>query len=208
MSSTAETEGNAPAPARPRAGWRERLDRGAGRFALATVAGLVLAGIVHIIAVLMIPGLSDRDAESLYGVLGVEGRAEIISSGTGTTLLREADPAVVVSVCGYDLSEGPLRIVARTGLLPLSLSVHRRGGALYAITDRAAVRGVLEFVLLTEAQRDERLAADDEAQTAGELRVVSDTPTGLVVARVLTRRPSDRPEAEAMARAVACGLAD
>lgn len=190
--------------------WRSRLAAVASRFALATVAGLVLAGIVHIVTILLIPQLSEQDAATAYATLGMGGRAELIPSGAPyLSDLRDADPATVTAVCGYDLSAGPLRVVARTGSLPLGLSLHRRGGGVvYAITDRAAIRGTLEFVVMTEAQYDEKLAEDEEGETNRELRVVSDTEQGLIVARVLTGRPSDRGEAEALATGVACGLAD
>ncbi len=190
--------------------WRERAMGLVRRFALASLAGLVLAGIVHIVAVLLIPQLSTRDAASAFMAFGANGRAELIRAGTaGVPLLREDDPATVLAVCGYDLAAGPVRVVARTGPLPLSLSLQRRGGGvIYAITDRAAIRNTLEFVVMTEAQLDERLVEEEEGETARELRVVSDTDQGLIVVRVVVERPSDRGEAETMATAVACGLAD
>ncbi|RDJ20426.1 hypothetical protein DWF00_04470 [Bosea caraganae] len=198
-----------PARAAPRLPWRSRLAGLVRRFALATLAGLVLAGIVHIVTVLLIPQVSEHDAAAAYATLGTGGKAELLPTGAGQPDLRDADPATVTAVCSYDLSAGPMRVVARTGSLPLGLSLHRRGGGVvYAITERAAIRGTLEFVVMTEAQHDDRLAQDDEGETNRELRVVSDTEQGLIVARVLMERPSDRTEAEALATGVACGLAD
>jgi uncharacterized membrane protein len=203
------------------------------RLLLATAAGLVLAGIVHIVTILLIPVLSVSDANNAYRALGTGGRAELIASadrglslvpppllpvplspgpllpGPLLPLPREADAATVTAVCSYDLSGGPMRVVARAGTLPLGLTLHRRGGGvLYAITDRAAIRGVVEFLVMTEEQRDERIARDEEGEAARELRVVSDTDQGLIVARVLMRLPSDRGDAETLASNVACGLAD
>jgi uncharacterized membrane protein len=200
----------APRAAAYKLPWRSRLAALVRRFALATLAGLVLAGIVHIVTILLIPQLSEHDAAAAYATLGSGGKAELISSGTpGKPDLRDADPAAVMAVCSYDLSAGPIRVIARTGSLPLGLSLQRRGGGVvYAITDRAAIRGTLEFVVMTEAQHDERLANDEDGETTRELRVVSDTEQGLIVARVLAERPSDRTEAEALATGVACGLAD
>lgn len=196
----------------PFAGWRQRLRAGFTRFVMATLAGLILAAIVHIVTVLAIPALSQRDAAHAYRELGTEGHAEIVPSpgnARGLPALREADPNVVTAICSYDLSTGPMRIVARTGTLLLGLTLHRQGGGvLYAITDRAAIRGTLEFLVMTEAQRDERIAADEEGETSRELRIVSDTEQGLIVARVLLRLPSDRADAEALATGVACGLAN
>ncbi|MCO5092428.1 hypothetical protein [Bosea sp. (in: a-proteobacteria)] len=192
----------------PLAGWRARLGAGFARFAMTTLAGLMLAGIVHIVTILAIPALSRNDAANAYRELGGEGHAEALAA-PGLPALREADPDIVTAVCGYDLSAGPVRVVALTGTLPLGLTLHRQGGGvLYAITDRAAIRGRLEFLVMTEDQRDERIAADEEGETSRELRVVSDTGRGLIVARVLTRLPSDRADAEALATGVACGPAD
>jgi uncharacterized membrane protein len=208
MSAPGQSEGGIDAAAGP--GWARRIGLAARRLALATLAGLVLAGIVHILTILLIPPLSERDAASAYAMLGGNGKAELVSAqGSQLPVIQDADPAVVTAVCGYDLMAGPMRVVARAGALPLGLTLHRRGGGvIYAITDRAAIRGVVEFVVMTEAQLDERVARDEEDQAVRELRVVSDTPQGLIVARVLSKLPSDRGDAEALATGVACGLAD
>lgn len=190
--------------------WPSRLGSGLLRFALLTLAGLVLAGIVHIVTVLRVPALAMRDAATAYAALGMNGKAELVTPPpTGLPAMLDADPNSVAAVCSYDLTAGPLRVVARAGSLPLGLTVHRRGGGVaYAITDRAAIRGVLEFVVMTQEQLDERLANDEEGETSRELRVVSPSLQGLVVARVAVRRTFDRGEAEALATGVACGLAD
>jgi uncharacterized membrane protein len=143
-------------------------------------------------------------------MLGASGKAELVQTQESRLpAMQDADPAVVTAVCGYDLAAGPMRVMARAGALPLSLALHRRGGGvIYAITDRAAVRGVVEFVVMTEAQLDERVARDEEEQTVRELRIVSDTQQGVLVARALAKLPSDRSDAEALATGVACGPAD
>lgn len=202
----------APLPAPAGRLWPQRLRAAATRLALTTLAGLILAAIVHIVTILLIPALSERDAAHAYRRLGGAGHAELVAAGGdagGRPALLEADPNAVTAVCGYDLSAGPLRVVARTGTLPLGLTLQRQGGGvIYAITDRAAIRGVLEFLVMTEAQYDERVADDEEGETSRELRVVSDTVRGLVVARVLARLPSDRGDAEALATGVQCGPAN
>jgi uncharacterized membrane protein len=191
-------------------GRARRVVLAARRLALATLAGLVLAGMIHILTVLLIPPLSERDAASAYAMLGASGKAELVQTQESRLpAMQDADPAVVTAVCGYDLAAGPMRVMARAGALPLSLALHRRGGGvIYAITDRAAVRGVVEFVVMTEARLDERVARDEEEQTVRELRIVSDTQQGVLVARALAKLPSDRSDAEALATGVACGPAD
>lgn len=199
-------------PAPSAAIWRARLRSGAVRLVMTTLAGLILAAIVHIVTILALPSLSLHDAAHAYRELGTNGRAELIPApgdARGLPALREADPDVVTAICSYDLSSGPMRVVARTGFLPLGLTLHRQGGGvIYAITDRAAIRGVLEFLVMTEAQRDERIAADEEGETSRELRIVSDTDQGLIAVRVLVRLPSDKADAEALATGVECGMAN
>ena len=192
------------------AGWPSLLGRGLSRLVLLTLMGLVLAGIVHILAILLIPALAERDATSAYASLGGGGHAELVTPPpAGLLALAEPDPNSVSAVCSYDLGTGPVRVVAQTGALPLGLTLHRRGGGVaYAITDRAAIRGLLEFVVMTQEQLDERLAQDEEGETSRELRVVSPSPQGLIVARVMLRHAVDRSEAEALATSVTCGGAD
>lgn len=190
---------------------RSRIAAAFARLLLATSAGLVLAGIVHIVTILLIPPLSQSDAAHAYAALGAGGQAELVRAGDprGLPLPREDDPATVTAICSYDLAAGPMRVVARAGTLPLALTLHRQGGGtLYAITDRAAIRGVVEFLVMTQEQRDERAARDEEGEVSRELRVVSDSERGLIVVRVLARLPSDRADAEALASGVACGMAD
>jgi uncharacterized membrane protein len=74
----------------------------------------------------------------------------------------------------------------------------------YAVTDRAAVRGSLDLVVMTRAQLDEALAGENEDDPTRDVRIVAPAETGLVVVRVLASRPSQRAEAEAVARAVSC----
>jgi uncharacterized membrane protein len=183
---------------------------GLKRFVYLTTLGLVLGAIVHLLAVFLIPRLAERDAANLFSELGEEGKADLLDANKQPSqAVIDGDPRTAIAVCAFNLETGPVRVIAKTGLLPLSLSLHKPGGGvLYAITDRAAVRGTLEFVILTAAQLDERLARDDESESVRELRVVSAGEQGIVVARALAKRPSDRAEAEALVKDVACGLAD
>ena len=208
MSVTAQE--NAPQPAR--AGTRPGVVA-AGlavlrRFGLLTLAGLVLAGMVHIVTILLVPVFAERDAGSAYAGLGANGRAELVTPPpSGLPGMLESDPASVGAACAYDLAAGPVRVVAQAGSQPLALTLHRRGGGvIYAITDRAAIRGMLEFVVMTQEQLDARLARDEEGETSRELRIVSDTQQGLIVVRVLAGHGFDRGEAEELATGVTCGI--
>ncbi|GJD94099.1 DUF1254 domain-containing protein [Methylobacterium iners] len=182
-----------------------------GRFLLATLCGLVLAGLVHIAVVLAIPTFSEADAlsrartgASLDHAMRVHTLATGSEPAPAEAWLPIPDPAVAVGICAYDLNEGPLRVSARTGPLMLSLAVHGRRGAFYAVTDQAAVRGGLDLVVLTRAQYDEVLANEDENEVSRDVRIVAPEREGYVVVRVIAGLPSQRAGANEAVQAVSC----
>lgn len=168
-----------------------------------------LAGIAHLGTILLIPRYAALDSASVFVTSGAEGRSDLISGATGQDVpIIDTDPLTAVGICGFDLADGPLRISARSGQTPLSISIHVRGGGVfYAVTDKAAQRGVIEFVVLNQAQLEERLARDDDGESQRELRVVAPARQGIVVARALVRQPSDQLMAEALVKSMACGAA-
>lgn len=176
------------------------------RFLLATLCGLVLAGVVHIAIVLGIPAQAKKDAFSRLAESLAADQATLISApGGGTTWLPQPDPAVAAAACAFDLAEGPVRIVAQPGALFQSLSLHARGGGVFfAVTDRAAVRGELQIVVMTQRQLDEALAQEDEDEPSRDVRIVAPRREGFVMVRVAAPFPSQRPQAEAAAKAVSC----
>ena len=80
------------------------------RFLLATICGLVLAGIVHLATVLAIPHLAEKDAFSRLRATLSTDRSEIVAApGDQGTWLPYPDPGVALSTCAYTLDEGPVR---------------------------------------------------------------------------------------------------
>jgi uncharacterized membrane protein len=177
--------------------------KGWGRILLATACGLALAGIVHVSAVLGIPWLSEQDAFSrLRGTLAAD-QSELVATPDGGTWLPRPDPAATLAACAYNLDEGPLRVSARTGPLFEALAFHARGGGIFfAITDRAAVRGGLDLVVMTQSQLDEAQANEDEPSR--DVRIVAPRREGLVIVRVVAPFPSQREEAAAAAKSASC----
>lgn len=178
--------------------------RWGGQLGLALVAALVLAGIAHLSAVLAIPWLSEEDAvlRLQRGVPAGSTQMTMLSEDAGWPPLR--DPAAILAGCPYRLDQGPMRVSARTGILFESLSFHARGGVLYfAVTDRAAVRGALDIVVMTKAQQEAAVEEDGD-EPSPDVRIVAPHPEGVVIVRVLAGLPSQRAEAEALAKAVSC----
>ncbi|GJE56879.1 MULTISPECIES: DUF1254 domain-containing protein [Methylobacterium] len=184
-----------------------------GRLILATLCGLVLAGIVHIVTVRAIPYFAQGDAfslarssESLDHPLRIHSLAVAGVPAPAEAWLPIPDPAVAVGVCAYDLDDGPMRVSARTGALTLSIAVHSRKGAFYAVTDQAAVRGSLDLVIMTRAQYDEALASEDENQVNRDVRIVAPEREGYAVVRVIAALPSQSAMANDAVDAVSCSI--
>ncbi|MGO4525615.1 hypothetical protein AB4097_12215 [Microvirga sp. 2MCAF35] len=180
--------------------------RGFSRFLIATFCGIVIAAGIHIVAILASPYLADQDAFAKVQATLTAEKAQIISAPGGeNTWLPRPDPAIAVATCAFDLRNGPMRVTAQTGSLPLSFSFHKEsGGVFFAVTDRAAVRGELEIVTLTARQLDEARAAEDENDPSRDVRIVSPEQQGFVIVRVAAPSPSLRPQAEEAAKAVSC----
>jgi uncharacterized membrane protein len=180
---------------------------GRGLYYAALIA--IVAALTHFAALLTIPAVAERDAFARVAALGPAFKTVALPAVTAKA--REfpySDPAVAAAVCVYDLAGGPVR--ARVNLGPAgfaSLSFHsRRGVAYYALTDRAANKGRMEALIVTPEQLRTLVARDDEDNPTDDLRIVSPTPQGFVMARVLTRSPDDEPAAAEQAAAMSCGL--
>lgn len=182
-----------------------------GPFLLATAAGLVIAGLVHVATVLAIPRFAEGDAffraqasETLDHPLRIHGLAG--DAPLSESWLPNPDPAVSVGVCSYDLDDGPMRVSAQAGSLMLSVSMHSRRGAFYAVTDQAAVRGGLDLVVMTRAQYDEALANDVAGEVTRDVRIIAPSRRGFATVRVIAALPSERAVADAAVQAVSCTI--
>ncbi len=81
------------------------------KLALPIAVGLVLAGIVHLVSVLIMPNFAERDAYSRLSVIGSTNTVAQIDDPTPFgAVLPATDPAFVTAVCLYDLGDGPLRL--------------------------------------------------------------------------------------------------
>lgn len=168
--------------------------------------GLVLGGIVHLGAVLAIPALTRPNADERLATLAPRHvMTPLPTPEPGSTSLPHRDPAAVVAVCRYDLSAGPLRLRATPGDAFMSFAFYTpSGGVFYAMTDRSALRGVIDLLVVTQQQLERLEEGDPEDEPVRELRLVSPGPAGFVTVRALALEPGLQPEAEARVRAATC----
>jgi uncharacterized membrane protein len=170
-------------------------------------AAVILGGLAHFALVFSIPLVATRDAYNRLAEIGpADTTLAVPRAGPQQRLLAYADPAVASALCFFDLKKGPIRVRAPLGRAGFaSLSFHsRRGAVFYALTDRAATHGAMDAVIATPKQLRGLIAQDDEDNPSQDLRIVSPTLQGFVLARILSELPSLYAEAEAQAKSLSC----
>lgn len=168
------------------------------------LGGLFCAGIVHLSSILMMPGVARNDAYAVIG--GATSGVSLLPDAAVAQTFPFQDPATAIGVCRYDLGAGPARIrtnVADDALVALSFH-DRTGRVFYSTTDRAALRGRIDVLVVDSQQLDAIEANDPEDQAPQELRLVAPTRTGFILARALIERAGEEDTARKLVQAVAC----
>ena len=175
------------------------------RWLLWLLAGALLGGIVHLVAVLILPRTATQDAYSrLTPLAPVNAVAAVPQPAPQNEIMPFMDPAFAAAICRYDLSRGPLKFAVPVSPAYTSVSFYTRYDiAYYAINDRAAGRRTIELELMTPDQRAE-LPDDEEVTAADRLIVESPTATGLIAIRALAPEPGLMPAARAALAAARC----
>jgi uncharacterized membrane protein len=160
------------------------------RLALWLLGGVLLGGIVHLATVLLLPSMATQDAYSrLSPMTPVNVVTAIPPPSPEKAVMPFMDPAFAVSVCRYDISDGPLKFSVPVSQAYTSVSFYTRTDvAYYAINDRAAGRRMIELDLMTTEQRND-LPENEEITAADRLIVESPTTTGLIVIKSLAPEP-------------------
>lgn len=181
----------------------ETVPGGAARY---LALSLLAAAAVHIVAIFSAPSLAENDAFAAIARAGPELAVIEIGRGAPSGVVDPYDdPVTLLAACHFDLAGGPVRLQARVPEGFLSISLNRRGGGVfYAVTDRAASRGVLSIVVGTPAQLDDLRAQDPEDQPVLEIRAAASADEGFAAFRTLALWPSRREEARAATLGATC----
>jgi len=178
------------------------------RLALWLLGGVMLGGIVHIATVLLLPAMATQDAYSrLAPMTPANAVTAIAPPSPDKAVIPFMDPAFAVSVCRYDISEGPLKFSVPVSQAYTSVSFYTRNDVpYYAINDRAAGRRMIELDLMTTEQRND-LPENEEITAADRLIVESPTTTGLIVIKSLAPEPGLLQAARSALAAARCSPA-
>jgi len=175
------------------------------RLLFTIIAGVLLGGVVHLVAVLALPRIATQDAYSrLTPMTKLNAVTPLPVAEPGKTPMPLMDPAFAIAICRYDLSGGPIKLTVPVSQAYTSVSFYTRNEvAYYAINDRSAGRKVIELDLMTEAQHAE-LPEEEDVTSADRLIIDSPSATGLIVMKALAAEPGLMPQAQATLAASSC----
>ena len=175
------------------------------RLLFTIIAGVLLGGVVHLVAVLALPRLATQDAYSrLTPMTKLNAVTPLPIAEPGNAPMPFMDPAFAIAICRYDLSGGPIKLTVPVSQAYTSVSFYTRNEvAYYAINDRSAGRKVIELDLMTEAQHAD-LPEEEDVTSADRLIIDSPSATGLIVMKALAAEPGLMPQAQATLAASSC----
>jgi uncharacterized membrane protein len=174
------------------------------RFALGAVAAfvvgtLLLAGAVHISAILMVPVLAKSDGWSrLVPYAGDNRFAEIPLADTARSKgVAGLDPMFLNGACRIDLADAPagIRVDANDRFWSLAL-YDPKGVIVFSLNDRTAVDGSLDMIVANAAQNAE---LQKSPTFEIEMTIVTESPSDDLIALLRLYAPTDAARKDARA---------
>lgn len=168
-------------------------------------AGLVLAGIIHILIILLIPSYAAKDAWTNLEKVGEPWTFNIVARpGEPSSFLPSVDPAFGVAACRYDLNEAPLKVEAEGLLQFWSVAIFdRQGRNIYSFNDRTAIERRL-FLIVVDAVQMAQMRKNPPENSEQAVLVQSELKQGFVLIRALQPDLSWAPELDKFLREAKC----
>jgi uncharacterized membrane protein len=175
----------------------------------AILLGLLGAGIVHIVVLLLVPEFSERDAWSrLATASDLYRMTRMDAEAGGTPVVKSVDPLFYAAACRFDLSEGMVRVKAPGNVPFWSVSVYDRSGYnIYSFNDHSATGRVLDSIVLTPAQMIE-MRKDLPEELQGAIFVEAPIDEGMFVIRAFVPDDSWKPTVSRFLEQSSCELQD
>ncbi|RWO76176.1 MAG: DUF1254 domain-containing protein [Mesorhizobium sp.] len=175
----------------------------------AILLGLLGAGIVHIIVLLLAPEFSERNAWSRLAMASNLYRmTRLDAEAGGTPVVKSVDPLFYAAACRFDLSDGMIRVKAPGNVPFWSVSVYDRSGHnIYSFNDHSATGRVLDSIVLTPAQMIE-IRKDLPEELQGAIFVEAPIDEGMFVIRSFVPDDSWKPTVSRFLEQSSCELQD
>ncbi|MGE4373299.1 MAG: DUF1254 domain-containing protein [Xanthobacter sp.] len=165
----------------------------------------VLAGITHIVSILLMPAVAERGAYARLSALAGQNEMVLLEDPTPQHMaLPMMDPAFITGICLFDIDAQPLKVQVPVTSDYVSVSFYTdKGLAFYALTDKAAARApelaappdgvsseeAIELDLMTATQKA-ALPQDKTITAADRLIIVAPEPRGVIAVRAFVSNPS------------------
>jgi uncharacterized membrane protein len=169
--------------------------------------GLVLAGLIHIGAVLLLPMVAPRNANArLVGLGPVNTMIQLPPAEPGHQVMPMMAPDVRYALCRYDLTSGPVRLRAPLGDALWMIALYTpEGSNFYAVAGGELRRDEIDLIIATGDQTV--LEASVDAPDAAERVLVVNSPVseGVALIRAPLAGPSGAARAERGLKRAYCG---
>jgi uncharacterized membrane protein len=171
------------------------------------VLGLVLAGLIHIIAVLTLPMLAPKNAHARLAALGpANTMIELPAPAPGRQVMPMMAPDVRYAFCRFDLANGPVRLKAAVpDDLWLIALYTPEGDNFYSVAGADMKRAEIDLVI-TGADQTVEEASADAPESSDEVVVVNSPVTeGVALIRAPLVGQSRSAHAEQALKTTSCG---
>jgi len=172
------------------------------------VLGLVLTGLIHIVAVLTLPMLAPKNAHARLAALGpANTMIELPEAAPGHQVMPMMAPDVRYAFCRFDLANGPVRLKATVpDDLWLIALYTPEGDNFYSVAGADMKRSDIDLVI-TGADQTVEEAGVDAPESSDEVVVVNSPVTeGIALIRAPLVGPSRSARAEQALKTTFCGL--
>lgn len=168
---------------------------------------LVLAGLIHIAAVLTLPALAPKDAWARLVPLGpVNTMIQIPPASPDQQIIPMMAPDVRYAFCRFDLAEGPVRLKAAVPNDLWLISFYTpRGDNFYTVTGADMRRAQLDLIIAKADQPVAEAGIDAPEEAEHVVVVTSPAQEGVAVIRAPISGPSRAARAEEALKATFCG---
>jgi uncharacterized membrane protein len=167
----------------------------------------VLAGLIHIVAVLTLPLIAPRNAQARIAQLGpVNTMIQLPAPAPGHQVMPMMAPDVRYAACRYDLSNGPVRVRASNADDLWFIAFYTpEGSNFYTVTGSDMKKAEVDMVISTADQIVAEADVDTPELLDNLVVVNSPTTEGIVLIRAPLSGPSGAALAERALKATTCG---
>lgn len=159
------------------------------------IGGVIAGGIIHLLAVLGIPALAERDAWSRLSQVLKPNTLAIADGKNGVSLPFSA-PDVIAAYCLFDISEHNVVVRAPLSDMPWSLTVSsQQGENFYLVTGADIKKSEARLILIRRDRLAEETATDKTDEGEDQSIVVSPSEKGFIVIRAPLQGESFRAQA-------------